>query len=177
DVSNIKPSEVNTDHGIRVGEDSAPVKVIEFINLACPYCKKWYEESREVLRSYVNNGEVQRVIKLFDKDKASLRKGNVIHHYMNYNVPGQAIEEMDFFFAHQDEWTALDEDEIPAYVEEKRGLVYQPYETEIQGIKDEADRANVVLVPSVFVKDFVFDEQISPQQLQDFINQELEKTK
>lgn len=177
DISNIKPSEVNAQHGIRVGEDSAPIQVIEFMNIACPYSKKWYEKAREVLRSYVNNGEVQRIIKLLDFDKEGLRKGNTIHHYMNYNVPGQAIEEMDYFFAHQNDWGALDESKVSDYVEEKRNLTYQPYETEIQAIKDEAKKANVVLVPTVIVGDYVFDEQVSTQQLQDFINHELEKKK
>ncbi|SFH68437.1 thioredoxin domain-containing protein [Pisciglobus halotolerans] len=175
DISNIKANEVDATRGIRYGEESAPVKVLEFINLNCPYCKQWYEESREVLNRYVNEGKVQRIIKLFDKEKPSLRKGNVVHHYMDYNNPGRAIEEMDYFFAHQDEWGALDEAKIGEYVEEKRGLLYHPIEDEIQGIIQEAERANVVFVPTIFIGDHIFDEHMTPQELEEIIEKELLK--
>ncbi len=43
--------------------------MIEFINLACPYCRQWFEESHELLEEAVQSGQLRRVIKLFDKEK------------------------------------------------------------------------------------------------------------
>ena len=43
--------------------------MIEFINVRCPYCRKWFEESKELLAQSVKSGKVERIIKLFDKEK------------------------------------------------------------------------------------------------------------
>ena len=45
------------------------LKMVEFINLSCPYCRQWFEESYELLEEAVQSGQLQRVIKLFDKEK------------------------------------------------------------------------------------------------------------
>ena len=58
---------------------------------------------------------------------------------------------------------------------EKRGLTHQPNEIEINGIIQEADDANVVFVPSVFIGDHVFDEHITPVELKEFIDLEYAK--
>lgn len=51
------------------------LKMVEFINLACPYCRQWFEESYELLEEAVQSGQLQRVIKLFDKEKKAYSEG------------------------------------------------------------------------------------------------------
>ena len=82
DISVIDATKVNTETGLHIGESNAPVKMIEFINVRCPYCRKWFEESEELLAQSVKSGKVERIIKLFDKEKESLQRGNVMHHYI-----------------------------------------------------------------------------------------------
>lgn len=170
DISKIKANEVDTTYGFKIGNPEAPVKIIEFINLRCPYCKQWYEESKELLAEYVAAGKVQRIIKHFDKEKPSLAKGNVVHHHLDYAHPEKALEEMDYFFENQDEWGDLTgATEVEAYVKEKRGLTLNPNEKEINGIIEEAGRANVVFVPTVFIGDEIFDEHITTKELKGLI--------
>ncbi len=69
DISVIDATKVNTETGLHIGESNAPVKMIEFINVRCPYCRKWFEESEELLAQSVKSGKVERIIKLFDKRK------------------------------------------------------------------------------------------------------------
>lgn len=174
DISTIKADKINTTYGIKIGNEDAPVKIIEFINLKCPYCKMWYEDSKDLLTEYVEAGKVQRIIKHFDKEKPSLKKGNVVHQYLDYSKPTKALEEIDYFFAHQDEWGNLRElSEIETYVEEKRQLKKQTNETEAQGIIKEANSANVVFVPTVFIKEQIFDEHITQQELKEMIDSRL----
>ena len=49
DISVIKGKLVNDFNGIKIGSDTAPKRLIEFINLRCPYCKQWFEESYDTL--------------------------------------------------------------------------------------------------------------------------------
>ncbi|MBM6615699.1 DsbA family protein [Desemzia sp. RIT804] len=178
DISNIKADKVNTTYGFKIGQENAPVKVIEFINLRCPFCKKWYFDSKDVLNEYVHEGKIQRIIKLFDKEKPSLKKGNVVHHHLDYKDPEEALIEIDYFLTHQDEWGYLgDLEQVAEYVTEKRGLTHQPNEIEINGIINEANEANVVLVPSVFIGDNIFDEHITPVELKSLIDLEVAKNK
>ncbi|MBC9825731.1 DsbA family protein [Carnobacterium inhibens] len=171
DISNIKADKVNTTYGIKIGSDDAPVKVIEFINLKCPYCKMWYEDSKDLLTEYVSAGKVQRIVKHFDKEKPSLKKGNIIHQYLDYTNPEKALEEIDYFFVHQDEWGDLEDfTEIAAYATEKRNLSVQSNEAEAKGIVKEANEANVVFVPTVFIEDEIFDEHITQQELKELID-------
>ena len=102
DISVIDATKLTQKQGF-IGESNAPVKMIEFINVRCPYCRKWFEESKELLAQSVKSGKVERIIKLFDKEK-SLQRGNVMHHYIDYSAPEQALSALHKMFATQDEW-------------------------------------------------------------------------
>ena len=174
DISKIKANEVDTVYGLKVGNPDAPVKVIEFINVSCPFCKKWHEDSKDLLNKYVEEGKIQRIVKHYNKETPHLRRGNVIHRYLDYSNPKSALEEMDFFFKTQNEWSTLDSlDEIAAYVERTRNLSVQSNEEEIKGIIEEAVRANVELVPTVFIGDEIFDEHITIDELRNLIDDKL----
>lgn len=175
DISKIKASEVGTEFGFKIGAKDAPVKVIEFINIRCPYCKKWHEESKAVLTKFVEEGKVQRIIKHFDKEKPSLQKGNVCHHHLDYQNPEKALKDIDFLFEHQHQWGDLTNEEVATYVEEKLGLKNQPNEAQINGIIAEAEAANIFFVPTVIVGDHIFDEHITTDELTNLIEEELKK--
>jgi protein-disulfide isomerase len=176
DISNIKANEVGIMFGFKIGEAAAPVKVIEFINLRCPYCAKWFDDSKGVLDKYVQSGKVQRVIKHFDKESPGLKTGNIVHHFLDYRTPEKALKEIEFLLTHQNEWGRLNhQDEIKSYLEKERGLIYQPNENEINGIIQEAANACVTLVPSVFIGEEIFDEHITAEELTALIEAELTK--
>ncbi|WP_034551170.1 DsbA family protein [Carnobacterium funditum] len=174
DISKIKASEVDTVYGLKIGDPKAPVKVIEFINLSCPFCKKWHDDSKELLAKYVEEGKVQRVIKHFNKETPHLEKGNVIHRYLDYSNPKAALAEIEYFYENQDEWGSLKSlGEIAAYAEDKRDIALQTNEKEINGIIEEANRSIVELVPTVFIGEEIFDEHITVDELQTLIEDKL----
>lgn len=79
---------------------------------------------------------------------------------------------------HQGEWKQLETyEEVAEYAIDKRGLKYQPNEIEINGIIKEAEEANVVFVPSVFIGEHIFDEHITNEELQQLIESELKRKK
>lgn len=177
DVSVIKVDEISTQGGFHTGNPEAPVKLVEFLNLRCPYCKEWYEDSREIIQRYVDAGVVERITKLFDKEKPSLRKGNVLHAHLDYSNPKKAMNDLDFFMARQDEWGFLEEEEVARYAQDERGLKRQPNEAQSLAIIEEAERANVTLVPTVFVGEHIFDEHVTPEELSQYIEEVLEFSK
>ncbi len=47
-----------------LGSDSAPVTVIEYSDFQCPFCRKWFIESKaQLVSDYVNTGKVKFIFK------------------------------------------------------------------------------------------------------------------
>ncbi len=145
------------------------------MNLRCPFCRQWWEQSASLLDKYVAEGKVERIVKLFDKEKPSLKRGNVIHHHLDYSNPEKTKEDISYFLAHQDEWGNLEEEDIVAYAADKRQLSKQSNEEVAKEVIEEAERANVKLVPSVFIDDNIFDEHISNEALKELIEDKLNR--
>lgn len=49
DILVIDVIKVNIEIGFYIGECNVFVKMIEFINVCCFYCRKWFEEFEELL--------------------------------------------------------------------------------------------------------------------------------
>lgn len=163
-MTEIDVTKINPELGIKIGSDKAPVKVIEYINLRCPFCRIWADEKDELLQQYVDEGKIQRVIKLFDKEKPSLAKGNVMHHHVPNNE--SALSAIQSIYETQDDWGDLeDHDEIALFATERLNLTLQSDMTMSERIVKETQEANVVFVPTIIIGERVFDQKISTQEL------------
>lgn len=164
DTSNIDVTQTNTTIGIKIGDDQAPVKVLEFINLRCPYCRQWFDESETTFADYVAKGKVQRIIKLFDKTKPGLAKGNIMHKYVPKEGQTQSLDVISHIYRTQDDWGSLEShDEIAQYAETTLGLTLANDPTATQAIIDEADSAQIIFVPTMVVGEHIFDQKISQE--------------
>lgn len=164
DISIIKADQVSSNTGIFIGEP-ADKKIIEFMNLRCPFCKKWFEESSDILADAVANGKVQRVIKLFDKEKTSLLVGNVMHRYVSKNDGQQALLDITTIYASQSEWGMLSLEDAAKYAEETLNLTLQEDAETTNFVIEEAGRASIQFVPTVLLDEHIFDENIDSETL------------
>ncbi|MBC1484274.1 DsbA family protein [Listeria sp. FSL L7-1485] len=175
DISQIKASIVTPEVGIHVGDKEAPVKVMSFINLRCPYCREWNEKSKDVLTEFIQAGKIELIIKPFDKEKESLQRGNVAHRYLDYSTPEKTRETINKIYSTQGDWGNLSLEEVATYMEATLGLTEQDNKEASEKIIREANEANIVFVPTVIVGEHIFDEHISPEQLRTLLNDELTK--
>lgn len=175
DTSQIIASAVTSETGIHIGKKQAKVKVISFVNLRCPYCRKWHEESREVLAQFIQAGKIELIIKPFDKEKESLQRGNVTHRYLNYDAPEEALKSIDRIYDTQDEWGHLSLLDVAQYMETNLHLTEQDNKVFADKIIAEANAANIVFVPTVVVNDHIFDEHITPSELAELLEMEYKR--
>lgn len=175
DISIIKADQTNTTTGIKIGHDDAPVKVIEFMNLRCPFCLQWFEESEETLNKYVENGTVQRIVKLFDKEKDSLRRGNVMHHHIPTDSGEVALAAIKKIFEHQNEWGPLSLVEVDQYADKVLGFPFNQNPVVTAAVIEEARHANIQFVPTVIINEHIFDENISQAELIEIIEEAAKK--
>ena len=169
DISVIKSEFVNDLNGIKIGSNQAPKKIIEFMNLRCPFCKQWFEESQELLAKAVIEGKVQRVIKLLDKDKESLQRGNVMHEYIS-DGSEEALQQIQQVYASQDNWKDLSLEQVANYAENTLHLEQQPNQNLQQEIRNEANQANIMFVPTMLVDNYIFDESVTQDQLKEYLS-------
>lgn len=175
DTSAINSQAVTTEGGFHFGDPNAPVKVVEYINLRCPYSKMWWENSAAVLDEYERNGQVERIVKHFDKEKPGLDKGNVLHSYLDYSNHEQARKDIDHYVAHMDEWGNLTKEDVARYAEDKTNATRQNNTKESEAIVNETVEANVKFVPTVVIGSHIFDENISDEELRKIIEEELSR--
>ncbi|WEV61069.1 thioredoxin domain-containing protein [Streptococcaceae bacterium ESL0729] len=167
DISVIKADKTNSTNGIHIGSEGKLMK--EFMNLACPFSRLWFEESESFLREEVEKGQVRRLIKLFDKQKGHLVKGNVMHAFIDPLDPQKALSDIAKVFASQEAWEPLKLDEIADFAKNELGLTYHDDKRDAASIIKEADEANVFFVPTVIMDDYIFDENIDKKTLEKYI--------
>lgn len=163
DISVIKPEATNTTHGIKIGDNERVM--IEFVNLRCPYCKKWFQESEHYLNEAVKANQLSRLIKLTDRQKESLQRGNVMHQYVTTNDAKTALMEIAKIFDTQDQWGDLSLEEVATFAEEKLGLTRHNHEEYAKEITAESEAANIKFVPTILFADQIFDESITHEDL------------
>jgi len=145
------------------GKDTAPVKVEVFLNLACPYCATFFQAADETLIPYIQNGQVQYVIKHYDKPREMLLYGTLANAFLDYSNPQKVYELMKDLFAKQSEWHEIDSHSIKKLLSEEYGLQEQPENIELSlKIIEEAIKRKVTMVPTVFIngKEFQYPVEI-----------------
>lgn len=150
------------------GNEEAPVKVEVFLNLACPYCAKFFQEADEALTPYIQNGSVQYIIKHYDKPREMLLYGTLVNLFLDYDHPERIYEIMKDLFAKQNQWSEEDSHFIKKMLTEQYGLKEEPNNIDISlKITAEAIKRQVKMVPTVFIneKEFQYPVEIDAQQL------------
>lgn len=169
DISKIDVTKVNSANSIVIGNPNATKTVVEYLNLRCPWSKLWFQKNDSVLATAVSSGKVNRHIKLLNKFKEPLKKGNIVHQYIPSD-PLMAYLSIKSVFDNQEQWKSLDDAEIPYYLESELHLHHQQNAKMLANIVTEAEETHVQFVPSIVVGHHVFDESISPENLSKLLN-------
>ncbi|EUJ39104.1 thioredoxin domain-containing protein [Brochothrix campestris] len=161
--------------GLHIGQAEAPVKVISFVNLRCPFCANWHLKAENSLEKHVVSGHVEHIIKFYDKPKPSLEIGNHAHHFID-NEDEAAIKVVDSLFRSQAEWGKLTPVELTTYLETNFKLhELAKAKATAQVVIDEANAHDIVSVPTIYIGDQVFDSQVTQEQLESAIAAQLRK--
>ncbi len=158
------------------GKEDAPVKVEVFLNLACPYCATFFQAADDTLTPYIDNGQVQYVIKHYDKPREMLLYGTLANTFLDYKDPQRVYELMKDLFAKQSRWSESDSHSIKKMLVEDYGLQEEPDNIELSlKITAEAIKRQVKMVPTVFIngKEFQFPVELDASGLKQEVEQAL----
>lgn len=166
-------SKITFDDCIKVGSDSAPLKVVEYINLRCPDSKEYEENIVPFLDDFIEDGQVQRIIKHFDKGKYGLETGNVLNQYLNYDTPEETYEFIKKLFNEQSIWGSNRLAHIP-HVAKEYGLSLQEANKSLADrVLTEVESVNVESIPTIFVGQKAFVETVDLEEFKNTVAEHL----
>ncbi|WP_270371053.1 thioredoxin domain-containing protein [Aerococcus urinaeequi] len=170
DATNIDFSTVSDDLGFRYGKADAPVKLYAYLNVECPFSRKFEQQNTAIIQEFVEAGKVQYIVKPIDRPTGHLRKGNVMHSYLTYDDPENAFKQLTEMFATRQEWTELDEAGVAAYAENQLGYTKQDHDDTQEAIKAEAVEVGAKTVPTAYVFGQAFDEHEDNETIREWFN-------
>lgn len=171
DTSTIQTQYISHEYGIIIGHADQNISV-EYLNVRCPFCKAWFENTLFIWKQAIQQGQITRIIKLLDHPKNALRSGNVMHHFVPFDDPQAALEALTKIFETQNTWGRLHISEVANYAKNELHLTMQDHILDSKKIKEEAELANIKLVPTVVINQtHIFDESITNDELMQLIYQ------
>ena len=166
---------------IQVGNKDAKVKMIEFSDFQCPYCKVLHASVNKVLDSYKD--QVQFVFKQFPLDFHP-RAGDAALAAECANEQGKFLVFADKLFAAQDDWgKSTGTQKFKTYAMQlglktadfNKCLDDKKYQDKINGDKKEGADFGISGTPAIFVNEHFENGALSFEDLKKIIDEELAK--
>ncbi len=90
-----------------LGNPNAPIKIVEYSDPSCPFCKLFNPTMDQIMNIYGPSGQVAWVFRLFPLDKPD-SNGNILHPNAGHEAQGfecaASIGGNDKFWAYEKEW-------------------------------------------------------------------------
>jgi protein-disulfide isomerase len=110
-AKSVKAEVTATDHGLRLGKESAPQQVTVYEDFQCPYCREFENASRSFFHEAAESGKLAveyRPLNLPGLDPYSIDALNTWWAVVKHGTPKQALQMHDILFEKQPYETAAD---------------------------------------------------------------------
>ena len=181
-VNQIKAPVTATEHGLRLGKETAPTQVVVYEDFQCPYCREFENASRSFFHEAAEQGKLSveyRPLNLPGLDPYSIDSINAWWAIVKHGTPKQALQMHDVLFEKQPYETATDKptsSDIKGWAK-KLGVgqaaldaMKSPDKSLVEAANQTAEDAGVTGTPTVFLNGTKI-EGASPQQMVEKIQQ------
>ena len=157
---------------ISLGNPDAPVTLVQYASLTCPYCKRFHEQVFPVLkREYIDTGKVRYILREFPIGRTSGQATVALRCAQTSKV----FDLYGHFLADQPSWVSMEVrlDQIAA-VAAKGGVTRAAYDacraepalTEaLKQIKDRGRKLGVIGTPNFFLDDKLIKKALTQEEL------------
>ena len=90
------------------GDETAPIKIVNYTSFQCPPCANFHETYGEVLEKYMDSGDIKLVVKAVDLDK--FEYDEVIYQHLTEEYLTD-YRELSQIYDKQEQWYALETEE------------------------------------------------------------------
>jgi protein-disulfide isomerase len=160
---------------IAFGQADAPVTIVEYASLTCPFCKRFHAEVYPVLkRDYIDTGKVRYILREFPIGRTS-GQGNVALRCAAPVASEKYLELFGRFLAEQPAWVSqeVNIDRIAA-VAAKSGLTRAAYDAcradvalieGLKSVKDRGRKLGIIGTPNFFIQDKLIKKAVGIEEL------------
>lgn len=166
---------------LKVGSTEAPLKLEAFINVACPGSALIYRLAKEVFPSYIESGQMEVIVKLYDKPREELLLGSLIHWSLDNENPTEALDLIGKLLETQEEWHELSNKELKRLLVDKYNLQEEERLENVDvslAITAEAIERDIKIVPTLFFNSerlLDFSYELQPADLKQAVDAALAK--
>ncbi|WP_158582971.1 thioredoxin domain-containing protein [Lysinibacillus yapensis] len=173
-------TKIKNDH-LKFGNPDAPLKIEAFINVACPGTARIYRLAKEVLPPYIENNQVEVIVKLYDKPREELIHGALIHWTLDNSNPKESLHVIAQLLETQSEWHEYSDKELKRLLVDQYNLQEEERLENVDvslAITAEAIEREVKIVPTIFFngeKLLGFTYELEPSDLKQAVETALSK--
>lgn len=170
------------ENDIKIGSDEAPVKVVEFVDFQCPYCKAFHETTGKILEEY-GDDKVQYVYKHLPLTSIHPQANNAALAVECANEQGEVMNYADVLFGNQNSWGQAQGIQMFKNYARQLGLDAgkfnkclddQKYKDKVTSDAVEAQEFGISGTPAVFINDNFKGGAAGFEEVKNIIDEELE---
>ena len=160
-----------------LGREDAPVTIVKYMSLTCPYCWRFQAETFPVLkREYIDTGKVRLVLREFPIGKAS----GTATIALRCAPMSRYLELYGKLLAQQPAWVAQEvRHDAIARVAAQVGVTREQYDTcvkdarlidELKRVKDRGRQLGIIGTPNFFIEDRLVKKVVGMKELRELID-------
>jgi len=160
-----------------LGSPEAPVTLVQYASLTCPYCKRFHETVFPIFkREYIDTGKVRYILREFPIGRTS-GQASIAWRCV---APDRFLEAYGRFLADQTEWVSMEvrHDAIAA-VAAKVGLTRTAYDAcredkalveALKQIKDRGRKLGIIGTPNFYLEDKLIKKALTIEELREALD-------
>lgn len=158
--------EQSEDVGLVYGEVSAPVVIENYTSFQCPDCSELHLKLYEVLKKYIDSGDVKYVEKQIDIERFQF--DDLIYKRMNDDQIND-FDKLSEIYEKQYEWLVYDNDEDVIELLNLTDIDNEKNISDLKKIKKEKEKLDIHAVPTVYINGEEMSNKITVEEFEEKI--------
>ncbi len=158
--------EQSEDVGLVYGEVSAPVVIENYTSFQCPDCSELHLKLYEVLKKYIDSGDVKYVEKQIDIERFQF--DDLIYKRMNDDQIND-FDKLSEIYEKQYEWLVYDNDEDVIELLNLTDIDNEKNISDLKKIKKEKEKLDIHAVPTVYINGEEMSNKITAEEFEEKI--------
>lgn len=153
----------NADIGLVYGSDSAPIVIENYTSFQCPDCSNLHIKLHDVLKKYIENGDVKYVEKQIDIERFEF--DDLIYKRMN-DEQIKDFDKLSEIYEKQHEWIAYENDDDVIKLLNLTDTDNKKNISELKKIRKEKEKLDIHEVPTVYINGEEMSNKITAEEFE-----------
>ncbi|USK36460.1 DsbA family protein (plasmid) [Bacillus sp. F19] len=160
------------ENGYAFGDSDAPIKMIEYTNFQCTYCKNQHSELKEEVERLINDGQLYYLMKHVSIEDN--KNAEIVNERVNaISDKDSQLSAINRVFIEQEQWSEKNAGELERYLENTN--LQEKNTVKIKGIlASEVKNLGISATPTTIINGQKFQGAIKKEEFLKYIEAELE---